>query len=168
MVVEAWLTDSSMHKVAELMGEGSPYESVWLAGPVLDRGFYLADQFRTAGEMGSATLQELGVPAELLHVAPAADSQRHRTHTAASKLKGEFDRLGISLDRFDVITIDVHARRSRLVYQKVFGDEVEIGVIALEPNDYDADNWFRTSAGMKNTIVEAIAYLYEKLADGGR
>jgi uncharacterized SAM-binding protein YcdF (DUF218 family) len=70
-------------------------------------------------------------------------------------------------ERFDLFTSDVHARRSRLVFEKVFPD-AEIGIIALPNPTYEHDNWFKSSSGMKNTIFEIIAYLYEKIGDGGR
>ena len=169
LVVESWMADNSMKEIAELMSAGdSPYESLWLTGPVLDRGFHISKGYRTYSEMSAATLQALGVPEERINIVPAANNQRNRTFTAARELKDELEKRNIHPRRFDLATLDVHARRSRAVMGKVFGTDVEIGVLALPPAGYDPAQWASSSAGMKNTLIELLAYLYEKLGDGGR
>ncbi|MED5585965.1 MAG: cytosine deaminase [Verrucomicrobiota bacterium] len=169
LVVESWMADNSMEEIARMINaDNSPYQSLWLTGPVLDRGFHLHGNFKTYSEMSAATLKALGVPAAKIHVVPAAKSQRHRTYTAAQKLKEELDRKNIRPGSIDLATLDVHARRSRLVMEKVLGEKTRVGVIALPPDNYDPESWASSSAGMKITLTELIAYLYEKLGDGGR
>ncbi len=169
LVVESWMADNSMEEIARMINDdNSPYQSLWLTGPILDRGFHLSGNFKTYSEMSAATLKALGVPAAKIHVIPSAESQRHRTFAAAQKLKEELDRTNIRPGSFDLATLDVHARRSRLVMEKVFGEETQIGIIALSPTNYDPQRWISSSAGMKITLTELIAYLYEKLGNGGR
>ncbi len=169
LVVESWMADNSMEEIARMINDdNSPYQSLWLTGPILDRGFHLSGNFKTYSEMSAATLKALGVPAAKIHVIPSAESQRHRTFAAAQKLKEELDRKNIRPGSFDLATLDVHARRSRLVMEKVFGEETQIGIIALSPTNYDPQRWISSSAGMKITLTELIAYLYEKLGNGGR
>ena len=169
LVVESWMADNSMEEIARIINtDNSPYQSLWLTGPILDRGFHLPGNFKTYSEMSAATLKALGVPAAKIHVIPAAESQRHRTFAAAQKLKEELDSRNIRPGSFDLATLGVHARRSRLVMEKVFGEKTHIGIIALSPTNYDPQRWITSSAGMKITLTELIAYLYEKLGDGGR
>ncbi|MCP3692674.1 MAG: hypothetical protein GY917_10810 [Planctomycetaceae bacterium] len=52
--------------------------------------------------------------------------------------------------------------------RKVFEENVEVGVIALPPAGYDPEHWASSSAGMKITLIELVAYLYEKLGNSGR
>lgn len=118
--------------------------------------------------MGAVTLQVLGVAKEKIHVAPASKSLRHRTFSAAENLKREFEKNNLCPQAFDLATLNVHARRSWTTVKKVFGNTTQIGIIALPPIAYDAEDWMSTSAGMKSTVFESIAYLYELLADGGR
>ena len=169
LVVESWMADNSMEEIARMINDDNyPYQSLWLTGPILDRGFHLSGNFKTYSEMSAATLKALVVPAAKIHVIPSAESQRHRTFAAAQKLKEELDRKNIRPGSFDLATLDVHARRSRLVMEKVFGEETQIGIIALSPTNYDPQRWISSSAGMKITLTELIAYLYEKLGNGGR
>ena len=169
LIVESWMADNSMEEIARMINtENSPYQSLWLTGPVLDRGFHLPGNFKTYSEMSAATLKALGVPNSKIHVVPATPSQRHRTFNAAQQLKKELDKKNITPDRIDLATLDVHARRSRLVMEKVFGEKTQIGIIALSPTNYDPQRWISSSAGMKITLTELIAYLYEKIGDAGR
>lgn len=169
LIVESWMADSSMEEIAQMINAvDSPYQSLWLTGPILDRGFHISREFKTYSEMSAATLQALGVPKTKIHIVPAMQSQRNRTFSAALQLKDELGKKNMQPRRFDLATLDVHARRSRLVMGKVFGENTEIGVIALPPSSYDPEHWTSSSAGMKITLIELIAYLYEKLGDGGR
>ncbi|MCP4846348.1 MAG: hypothetical protein GY899_00175 [Verrucomicrobiaceae bacterium] len=169
LVVESWMADNSMQEVAQMINAvDSPYQSLWLTGPILDRGFHISGGFKTYSEMNAATLQALGVPKTKIHIVPAAQSQRNRTFTAALQFKNELGKKNLHPKRFDLATLDVHARRSRLVMRKVFEENVEVGVIALPPSGYDPEHWSSSSAGMKITLVELVAYLYEKIGDGGR
>ena len=169
LVVESWMADNSMQEVAQMVNAvDSPYQSVWLTGPILDRGFHISREFKTYSEMNAATLQALGVPEAKIHVVPAAKSQRNRTFIAALQLKNELEKKNIHPRCLDLATLDVHARRSRLVMGKVFKENITIGVIALPPAGYDPDRWASSSAGMKITLIELVAYLYEKLGNGGR
>jgi hypothetical protein len=63
----------------------------------------------------------------------------------------------------DVVTLAAHTRRSRLLYQKAFGDEVNVAAIALEDRTYDPVHWWRSSAGIREIPFEALAYLYVRL-----
>jgi len=60
----------------------------------------------------------------------------------------------------NVLTEDAHARRTRLLYQKAFGKNVAVGVIAISNPDYDPKDWWRYSEGVREVIGESIAYIY--------
>ena len=67
------------------------------------------------------------------------------------------------MKRIDVATVALHARRSRLLYQKAFGSQTEVGIIALDDLTYDPAHWWRYSEGVRETIGESIAYVYARL-----
>ncbi|MCP3692675.1 MAG: hypothetical protein GY917_10815 [Planctomycetaceae bacterium] len=93
LVVESWMADNSMQEVAQMINAvDSPYQSVWLTGPILDRGFHISREFKTYSEMNAATLQALGVPGAKIHIVPAAQSQRNRTFTAALQLQDALEK----------------------------------------------------------------------------
>ena len=67
------------------------------------------------------------------------------------------------MSSFDIVTQGPHARRSRLLYEKAFGGDVEVGVIATEDPKYDPAHWWRSSEGVREVMSEAIAYGYARL-----
>ena len=62
----------------------------------------------------------------------------------------------------DLATLGPHARRSRLLYEKAFGPQVKIGIVALVNREYDPAHWWRTSEGVREVIGEGIAYMYAR------
>ncbi len=169
LVVESWVADNAMGEVAALLNApASRYGSVWLTGPVFESGSYAFEKFETFSQMGEATLRALGVDGAKIHVVPAERHHRHRTYHAARLLRQAFERGPGIPAAFDLATVDVHARRSRAVYRKVFEGAAEVGVIALPPSSFDPADWYKTSTGVKTTIFEIVALAYETLADGGR
>jgi hypothetical protein len=71
-------------------------------------------------------------------------------------------RSGLAIDALDVFSSGTHARRSRLLYRLAFGPNVEVGVYAAWPTDYDAKAWWRTSSGARNVLEQAIGLLWAK------
>jgi hypothetical protein len=49
------------------------------------------------------------------------------------------------------------------MYEKVFGDKVRIGIIAMPDRLYNPAHWWRTSEGVRDVLGETIAYLYARL-----
>ena len=66
------------------------------------------------------------------------------------------------LRSFNVLTLGVHARRSRLLFRKAFGSDLPIGVIAVQNREYDPVRWWSSSEGAKEVISEGVAYLYAR------
>lgn len=67
---------------------------------------------------------------------------------------------GRAVDRFDLVSVGVHSRRSWILFRAAFGPDVHIGIVALHPTTYDAKNWWATSAGVKTVVPEALAWLW--------
>jgi hypothetical protein len=61
-----------------------------------------------------------------------------------------------------VVKEDAHARRTRLLFPKALGPDVEVGIIAVQTPDYDPKRWWRYSEGVRDVIGESIAYVYAR------
>jgi hypothetical protein len=72
-------------------------------------------------------------------------------------------RLGIDEDRI-ALAMAAHARRSRLLFSRALGEGFDVGVIGVTDRRFDPSHWWRSSAGVRVTIDEAIAYLYARTA----
>src|SRR5205814_7422020 len=68
----------------------------------------------------------------------------------------------VVVKKMNVLTEDCHARRTWLLYQKAFGDQVTVGIINIANPDYDTKQWWRYSDGVREVIGESIAYVYAK------
>ncbi|MEZ5977440.1 MAG: hypothetical protein R3F34_04400 [Planctomycetota bacterium] len=101
------------------------------------------------------------MPQERLVPVPAGEARTERTRTSAAALRSELDRRGATGGALDLFTEDAHARRSRAVFADELGPERRLGVVALPPTGYVADEWFRSSAGVKTTLVEFFAWAFE-------
>jgi hypothetical protein len=63
----------------------------------------------------------------------------------------------------NIVTIGAHSRRSRLIYQRVLGSHVEVGVLPIEGRDYDPRLWWRYSNGLRAVLGETVAYINARL-----
>jgi hypothetical protein len=68
----------------------------------------------------------------------------------------------IPVSSLNVLTEDGHARRTWLLFQEAFGNEVKIGIISATNPDYDAKRWWRYSEGVREVLGESIALVYAK------
>ncbi len=112
---------------------------------------------------GAEKLIQFGVPSELVVTASSEEVQRDRTFHAATAVKQWLQEQGLRTTSIDVVTVGPHARRSRLLYEEALGPEVEVGVIAVEDRRFDPNHWWRSSAGVRTVVDEAIAYLYARI-----
>ena len=69
----------------------------------------------------------------------------------------------MALKSVNVVTEGPHARRSRLLFEKAFGKDVQVGVMSIPSPNYDHKHWWRTSEGVRTMISEVLAYGYARL-----
>ncbi|MBL9200249.1 MAG: YdcF family protein [Opitutaceae bacterium] len=161
LVVEGWVDIHGLRAAVEEYRRGS-YDRVFTTGgPVRGLGSYLTDQSTSAG-IGASRLKQAGLPPDKVQSTPARETARDRTYVSAVALREWCAANGVKLTRINVLTQDVHARRTRLLFQKALGPGVEVGIIAVPHVDYDASRWWRYSEGVRSVIGEIIAYGYAR------
>jgi len=162
LVVEGWGADYMMETAARETSSGG-YQHVITTGGPLERIPALPGMTNYA-QVAFEALKGLGVPTHQLIAVPSLERYRNRTFGSALALRNYARTHGLPLTSVNVLTLDVHARRSRLCFQRALGPEVQVGIIALEPREYDPDRWWRFSEGVKSMISELIAYPYAWLS----
>ena len=161
MVVEGWVHEYAIQAAVREFRAGH-YEKIYTTGgPVVGDGGYLND-FNTSASVGAELLVKAGLPAAQVQMVPSHVSGRDRTYSSALALRDYFATNGMAVKCFNVLTEDVHARRTRLLFQEAFGREATVGIIAVPDPDYDPDHWWRYSEGVREILGECIAYLYAK------
>jgi uncharacterized SAM-binding protein YcdF (DUF218 family) len=160
LVVEGWAADYALEAAVADFKQFS-YEKVYVTGGPIEWGAPLSS-YKTYAELGTATLLALGMSSNVVQAVPAPRVKQDRTYACAVALKKWVDEHGVQLTRINLVTVGPHARRSRLLFQKSFGKDMPIGVVAIAEPDYDAQHWWRSSMGFRGVTGEAIAYLYAR------
>lgn len=166
MVVEGWISDHAIAD-AKTLFEERDYEWMVVSGCALPRGAFL-QEYKTYAGVGSSTLMAMGFPEDRLLSAPAGDCERNRTFQSARACLERLTEKGIAVRGVDVVTLATHGRRSRLVYRKLFRELGPVGVYSIAPQSYDPDRWWASSEGLKTTMIELVAFGFERFANAGR
>ena len=160
LVVEGWAADYALEAAVADFKQFS-YEKVYVTGGPIEWGAPLSS-YKTYAQLGTSTLLALGMGSNVVQAVPAPRVKKDRTYACAVALKKWVDENRVQLTRINLVTIGPHARRSRLLFQKVFGKDMPIGVIAVAEPDYDGRRWWQSSLGFRAVTGEAIAYLYAR------
>jgi hypothetical protein len=161
LVVEGWVQRYALRASAEEFKHGS-YERIFTTGgPWNGEGGYTND-YNTSASVGAEVLKKFGVPDDLVQLVPSRVIARERTYSSAVALRVWFHEHNTSVHSINVLTEDAHARRTRLLYQKAFGKDVAVGVIAVSNPDYNPEDWWHYSDGVREVIGETIAYIYAR------
>ena len=159
LAVEGWIHPYAIRAAAS-EARSRPYLRVFsTGGPVSGTGAYTND-FNTVAGVGADRLRGEDLAPDLVQVVASRVTARDRTYSSALALQVWCQNHHIDLASINVITEDVHARRTRLLYQKAFGDRVRVGIISVPNPDYDARYWWRYSEGVRAVVGECIAYIY--------
>ena len=89
--------------------------------------------------------------------------KRDRTFTSAVTIRAWLAQHRPAATAVTIVTMEPHARRSRLLFEKALGSNVRVGVVALENQEYDSRYWWKYSEGVKEVVSEGVAYLYARL-----
>jgi hypothetical protein len=160
VVAEGWLEAPELRVAAGEFARRGYIKIITSGGRVMNE--WTPDDSVTYADWGASKLERIGVPTNLIQRVPCFISHRDRTYNSALAVKNWFTVNHIPIQRLDVFTEGAHARRTRLLYQKAFGDDVQIGIIAIQDPKFDPHSWWRTSEGVREVVGEAIAYLYAR------
>ena len=162
LVVEGWIHEYAIRAALKEI-QNNHYQRVFTTGgPVEGAGGYIND-YNTAASVGADLLRKNGLSNESLQMVPSRVMDRDRTYGSAVALRNWFREHNMPVRSINVVTEDVHARRTCLLFQKALGHNVAVGVIAVPNPDYDPRHWWRYSEGVKDVFAESVAYIYARL-----
>lgn len=160
LVVEGWVPDYVMKAViAEYEQNG--YTQLLVTGGPLENGSPLVD-YATIANVGASIVHKLRPDLPNVHAVSAPKVKQDRTYASAVALKAWLQEHGQLPAKLNLVSAGPHSRRSRLLFQKVFGSDAEIGILAMEDDSYDPRRWWASSAGFRVVTGEAIAYVYAR------
>ena len=159
LVVEGWIGYEGMAAAAAEFQQGN-YDYIISAGGPTDDTW--SRHRWSYAKMGRDELEQNGVPKEVILLADVPEMNRHRTfETARAAFSSILEKRGKAPAAVTVFTHGMHARRSRLVFQRVFGSDTEVGVIAWIPTREHAGSWWNSSSRGSDFLKESIAYPLE-------
>jgi len=161
LVVEGWIHDYALRAAVVEFRNGSYRRVFTTGGPVEGSGGYIND-YHTNASVGAEILKKYGLSDESLQMVPSRIMDRDRTYGAAVALRNWFREHDMHIRSLNVLTENVHARRTRLLFSKALGPGISVGIIAVPNPDYDARPWWHYSEGVKEVGSEAFAYIYAK------
>jgi len=165
LVVESWIGFEGLAAAKEEFQAGG-YKWVVSAGGLSDNPWDRVrwDLAREAGD----EFGRLGIPRDRIIVASHQDTESQRTFATAAAAWRALAVAGVKPRGINVFTIGPHARRSRLIFAKVFQPEVPVGVVSWSAPKYRHEPWWRSSERAEDLIKETAGWSYEVLLNSGR
>lgn len=160
LVAEGWGSEDAMSEVIDEF-KRNHYEGIYVTGGPIEKSSPLVE-YNTLAEYGTVILTRLGCDPKVVHPVPTPRVVKDRTYSSAVALKQWLKEHGNPASKVNVFSTGAHSRRSRLLFEKAFGDDAQIGIVATEDRDYDPRRWWTTSMGFRCVTGEAIAYLYAR------
>lgn len=161
LVVEGWAPDFVMEEAVKEFERGH-YSRLYVTGGPIEQGSILSE-FKTYAELGAAILLKMGVKSSFIEAVPSPLVRRDRTYASALALKNHMQQKAHVYTDINLMSLGVHSRRSRLLFEQAFDGDLRVGIIAVEDrNDYGKD-WWKFSNGVRSIANELFAYIYALL-----
>lgn len=162
LVVEGWIGGAGLQAAAAEFRQGG-YQYVVTTGGLTSEGRW------DFAEVGEEELRRCGVPPDRILIAHSRDVQSQRTYESAASVRQLLEAREVKFNALNVFTLGVHARRSHIVFGKVFSPAWKLGVIAWEPPAYKADRWWWHSTDRSDDFIkETVGILFEVTLNPGR
>jgi hypothetical protein len=159
LVVEGWLGRQELDEAIAAFRKGRYERIVTTGGPL--HSWSESSPDLTYAHKAAAYLKRHGaVP---ISAAPSPPTHQDRTYNSAIMVREWARGSGIEIKKIDVVSRGPHTRRSRVLYEAAFGPDVQVGVLAIAPQDYSEARWWRTSTGAREVAEQALGFLWVKL-----
>ncbi|MBC8095995.1 MAG: YdcF family protein [Akkermansiaceae bacterium] len=160
LVVEGWIAVDCLQQATVEFTNGH-YRKLLTSGCTVNNPWN-PDAKVTSADWGASRLRRIGFDTNAVEAVPCWASASDRTYQSALAVKKWFSEQHLPLRSLNVVTEGSHARRTRLLFQKALGSDVDVGIIAFEPRSADMKHWWRSSEGTREVTGECIAYLYAR------
>lgn len=161
MVLEGWISDAEVTQALHQLKD-QEYNFLLITGAPVTKGGALAP-YHDYAELTLENIRKQGYTDNNIIAVPVKLVRKDRTYTSALAVKTWLKQHNLHPVALNIYTSGAHARRTRLLYRKAFGEKTDIGIVALENPDYNPEHWYTSSNGVRVVLGETIAYLYALL-----
>jgi uncharacterized SAM-binding protein YcdF (DUF218 family) len=166
LVVEGWIGHDGVRAAAKEFEQGGYQYVVATGGLSTNKGWEQSGWSYAEGAEGE--LIRSGVAQDRIIVAHAGHAENQRTYESAVAVRRALQSRGFHPKSINVFTLGPHARRSRLVFAKVYQPGTQVGVIGWVPTSDRNVPWWRSSDRARELLAETAGYVYEVLLNSGR
>jgi hypothetical protein len=165
LVVEGWIGEEGIQAAALEFKQGGYRYVITTSG--LTSGRWNPHQWSYA-EMARDVLVDAGISQDKIIMAPPRNTEGQRTFESATAVWRILQARGLLPTTINLFTLGAHARRSRLIFAKVFQPGTRVGIISWKPSNYRAGPWWRSSDRAEDVIKETTGCMFEILFNSGR
>ena len=165
LVIEGWAGLNSPPAAAAEFRRGG-YRWAVVTGGLTGKSWTL-ERWRYVDAVGQELIR-LGVPADAIIAAPTGDPESQRTFEMAVAAREALRARGVAPAALNVFTLGAHARRSQLIFRKVFGSATGIGVVSWIPPGFQKEPWWHSSERADDLLKETVGYVFELVLSSGR
>ena len=165
LIVEGWIDGTGIHAAYAEYRAGGYKLIVTTGGLTGERWSQRRWNYAVEAE---ERLLRLGVARDRLIPAPSREAEIQRTFEMAVAARQALQAKGINPTAINVFTRGAHARRSRLIFEKVFGPETPVGIISWKPPYFAEESWWQSSERAEDMVKETVGYFFELLFNSGR
>ena len=157
LVVEGWQSEQSLLQALMTFREENYRYLITTGGPDART---IEPRYSSFAEASAAFLLSRGINSDKVIIVSAPASAQNRTFLSAVMVRDWFIIHNSLPTSIDVFTEGVHARRTHVLYRKAFESMADIGIYASISENYDLKLWWKTSAGVKSVITEALGMFW--------
>jgi len=153
LVIEGWMNKRELNQAYRLFASHDYRLAIVSGGPITDE---FETRWTSYAERARDYLLSTGFPAEKLVAVAAPYSAQDRTFLSAVMVRDWLFDNRTDIKSLDIVSAHVHTRRSRAMYRLAFGDGVEVGAYAVEPDEFELNRWWHSSDAAKSVANELI------------
>jgi len=158
LIVEGWISELALNEVIKHY-KTEDYKIIITTGGMIKKRN--RKTYKTYAELAAAYLRNNGLSNANIKILPTPGAVQHRTYLSAVTVRNWLQQHG-KAKQINLYSQGVHARRTKALYEMVFGDQYKIGINAAKTTEYKLDSWWKSSIGAKSVITEIMGLIWMK------
>lgn len=159
LVVEGWIPDEGLRNAIDYYHD-KHYEYMIVTGIPIEQWTF-ASPYSNMADATARSMKEMFFKDTVYRIHIPTTIQRDRTYSTAVALEMKLDSMGLQHAEFDLYSMGSHARRSYMMFEKVFGDRIK-GLVADDDPSFVPSDWYRSSRGFRTVFGELTSYVYAR------
>ena len=158
LVVEGWLPDITIERASKEFNYQDYLFLITTGGLISNGAYFIEDS--TFAELSASTLKKFGLKEDLIIKIPFHGMRQDLSYVSALALKRWLLESDLNIKSLNILSLGSDSRRSWLVYKRVLGKEISVGIIPSENPYYDPENWWKSINGVRTVLGDAFGYLF--------